>query len=391
MKQAVVLAAGEGRRLQPLTMNKPKAMLSVGGKPIIHYVIEALTANGINDIVIVVGYKKELIFNYIGDGSQFNAKITFINQDKQLGSSHALAQAAAALEDEFLVLSGNTLIVPETISRFIKQKVPSILIKKADYPSHYGVVSFENGYLLDIVEKPIQAKSDFISTGIYLFSRNQLHYLQSELTIPEAINSMLAEDVAITVLETQKNWLNVIYPWDILKLNSTILQHIQASQSGVIEAGVQLKGNVSIGQDTLIRSNSYITGPVTIGKGCDIGPNVCISPSTSIGDNVVISPFTEIKNCVIGNDVRISSGTALEDTVIDDGCLVGPNFIVRSEESDVKVDEDHFRVKTGAVIGSSCQIGALVTARAGTIIGDNTRINSMKVISGNIPQRSWIV
>jgi NDP-sugar pyrophosphorylase family protein len=163
------------------------------------------------------------------------------------------------------------------------------------------------------------------------------------------------------------------------------------SQSGNIESGVQLKGKVSIGQDTVIRSNTYIVGPVTIGKGCEIGPNACIFPSTSIGNNVIISPFTELRNCVIGDDVRIASGSSLEDTVMDNGCNIGANFIVRSEETDVKVDEEHHTIKTGAMVGSSCQIGNIVTARAGTIIGNNTQISGMKMISGNIPERSLVV
>ena len=185
--------------------------------------------------------------------------------------------------------------------------------------------------------------------------------------------------------------MDVVYPWDILRLNSIILRDIRFSQNGFTESGVQLKGEISIGQDTVIRSNSYIVGPVTIGKGCEIGPNVCIFSSTSIGDNVIISPFTELRNCVIGDDVRIASGAALEDTVVDNGCSVGANFIVRSEETEVKVDEEHHAVKTGAMVGSFCQIGNMVTARAGTIIGNNAHISSLKLINGNIPERSLIV
>jgi len=391
MKQAVILAAGEGRRLQPFTVNKPKAMLSVGGKPIIHHVIEALTSNGIRKIVIVVGYKKELIYDYIGDGQRFNAEISFITQSKQLGSAHALAQAANNLEDQFLVLSGNTLIIPETITGFLRHQSPAILITKADYPSHYGVVSFEGDQLLGIIEKPASANSDFVSTGIYLFDRSLLPFIESDLAMPNAINSMLSSGISVKVVEVENTWLNVIYPWDILKLNSIILQYNKLSQSGTIEPGVQIKGEVSIGEGTVIHSNTYLVGPATIGKGCEIGPNACIFPHTSIGDNVVIAPFCEIKNCVIGSDVRLASGAALEDSVIDNGCNIGANFIVRSEEAEVKVNNEHYTVKTGAMLGGMCQIGNLVVARAGTIIGSNTRINSIKSIGGNIPEKSWIV
>ena len=391
MKQAVILAAGEGRRLKPFTVNKSKAMLSIAGKPIIRYVIDALTANGIRDIVIVAGYEKEQIFDYIGDGKQFGAEVTFVIQNKQLGTAHALTQAKKALNNEFLVLSGNRLISAETISRIVQTEAPAILIKKADYPSLYGVVNFKDSKLNGIVEKPVQAASDYISTGIYAIKKSLFKYIEAELTLPNVFNSMIAEGITVKVLETLNTWLDVIYPWDILNLNAVVLRNIQSSQNGIIEAGVQLSGNVSIGKDSIIHSNSYIMGPVTIGNGCQIGPNVCIFPATSIGDNVIISPFTELRNCVIGNDIKIASGAALEDTIIDNGSNAGAHFTVCSEKTEVKVDEVHYEVKTGAMVGSSCQIGNLVTARAGTIIGNNTKINCLKVVSGNIPERSLII
>lgn len=391
MKQAVILAAGEGRRLKPFTVNKPKVMLSIAGKPILHYVIESLIANGIRDIVIVVGYQKEKVYDYVGDGKQYGANITFVTQNKQLGTAQALYMAKEALEDEFLVLNGNRLISPDTISRFVRESPPAILIKKVDDASRYGVVRFNNGLLSRIIEKPDLIESDFVSTGIYAFPKYISRYIEGELKIPDAVNKMLSDGVLINAFETEGTWLDVVYPWDIINLNAIILRTLPFSQSGNIETGVQLKGKVNIGQDTVIRSNSYIVGPVTIGKGCEIGPNVCIFPSTSVGDNVVISPFTELRNCVIGDDVRVASGSSLEDSVIDSGCNIGANFVVRSEDAEVKVDEEHYVVKTGAMVGSSCQIGNLVTIRAGTIIGNNTQINSLKLVSGNIPERSMVV
>ncbi|MBM4433266.1 MAG: nucleotidyltransferase family protein, partial [Chloroflexi bacterium] len=103
MKQAIILAAGEGQRLRPFTVNKPKAMLSIAGKPILGYVIEALVANGIRNIVIVVGYKKEEVYNWLGTVEQPGVEITFVTQEKQLGTAHAMAQARELAEEEFLV------------------------------------------------------------------------------------------------------------------------------------------------------------------------------------------------------------------------------------------------------------------------------------------------
>ena len=90
MKQAVILAAGEGQRLRPFTVNRPKAMISVADKPILQFIIESLAQNGIRDVVLVVGYRKEQVFDYLGSGERCGVNITYVNQTSQLGTAHAL-------------------------------------------------------------------------------------------------------------------------------------------------------------------------------------------------------------------------------------------------------------------------------------------------------------
>jgi len=391
MKQAVILAAGEGLRLRPFTVNKPKAMISIAGKPVIQYVLEALAANGIRDIILVVGYQKEQIFDYVSDGKQFGVEVKYIHQEHLLGTGHALAQAEGSTDEEFLVLAGNKLIKAETIEQIVKTNPPSILIKTVKDPCGYGVVVFKDGKIAGIVEKPSRALSSHINTGIYALNRQVFRYLRSELALPEAINQMLARGENMNVVETEQTWLDIVYPWDILTLNALLLQNIKSFQNGIIEAGVHLQGNVSIGKDSLIRSNSYIVGPVVIGKGCEIGPNVCIFPSSSIGDNVTVGSFTEINNCVIENDVYINSQCLVRDSVIDNGSVIGSQFTTISEEADVKVDHEFHRVKTGVMLGRSCRIGSAVTAEAGTIIGNYCQVRPLKLVSGTIADRSLVV
>jgi len=91
-------------------VNRPKVMLSIAGKPILQYVIEALAQKGIRDIVLVVGYHKEQVLDYFGSGELFGVDLTYVTQERQLGTAHALAQAKGAIKDSFLVLPGDNLI-----------------------------------------------------------------------------------------------------------------------------------------------------------------------------------------------------------------------------------------------------------------------------------------
>ena len=390
MKQAVILAAGEGQRLRPFTATKPKVMLTIADKPILQWVIEALAKNGIRNIVLVVGYRREQVFDYMGKGDKFGVEITYVIQERQVGTAHALAQAKDAVAHEFLVLSGDNLIGADTIASFSTQKPNALLVKRVDNPVGYGVVTIDNGAVKNIMEKPKEATGNIINTGIYAFTTEIFNFIEPELDIPDVLNKMVMQGYPISALEIEGTWLDVVYPWDILSLNDTIIRQIPASSGGTIEAGVTIKGPVSIGKDTVIRSHSYIDGPVVIGNGCDIGPNVCITAATSIGDNVVVSPFTQIKNCVIGDDISFGPGCIIQDSVIDEGCVIGGHFTAFSGQGEVKVDSEYHPVNIGVMLGESCQVSSGVVAQPGTIIGNHCQIQAMKLISGRLPDRSLV-
>jgi len=103
MKQAVILAAGEGQKLRPFTVTRPKGMISIADKPVLQYIVESLVQAGVRDLVIVVGYRKEQVFDYMGSGEKFGVKITYVVQTQQLGTAHALARVKDIVDDRFLV------------------------------------------------------------------------------------------------------------------------------------------------------------------------------------------------------------------------------------------------------------------------------------------------
>jgi glucose-1-phosphate thymidylyltransferase len=390
MKQAIVLAAGEGQRLRPFTATRPKVMLEIAGKPILQYVIEALAQNGIRDIVLVVGYYKEQIFDYFGNGQYFGVKLEYVKQDKQLGTAHALAHARDIASDEFMVLAGDNLIDAETITELSTVRSPAILLKKVADVRRYGVVTVENGEIREIIEKPEEPRAETINTGTYIFSKDIFRFIGEELDLPEVVNKMLRAGITIRGIETRGTWLDVVYPWDIIKLNGAILGKLKSQHGGTIEQGVTIKGPVAIGRGTVIRSNSYIAGPVLIGENCDIGPNVCIMPATSLGNNISISPFTVIDNSVIGDDVNIGPASILEDTFIDNACTINGHFTACKGEADIKVDNTHYSIDIGALIGSGCIIGSNVVAQPGVILGNYCTVQPMKIIGGRLPDKARV-
>jgi UDP-N-acetylglucosamine diphosphorylase/glucosamine-1-phosphate N-acetyltransferase len=390
MKQAVILAAGEGQRLRPFTLNRPKAMLAIADKPILQFVVESLVAAGIRDIICVVGYRKEQVFDYIGSGEQFGAEITYVTQEAQLGTAHALAQVREKAAEEFLVLPGDNLIEAGTIAGFIGIKPPALLVKRVSNPTRYGVVNIEDGEVKAILEKPREAQGNLVNTGIYAFDREIFPFTENVLDIPDTLNNMIAMGRTIEALETEGTWLDIVYPWDIISLNDAILSGIAVNVGGTIEPGVSLKGNVEVGEGTVIRSGSCIYGPAVIGSGCDIGPHVCVMPATSIGDNVVISPFTEVRNSVIGDDVNIGTGSIISDSVIGKGCLIKGRFTAIGGCSEVRINGETPAIDVGVIMGEDCRVANNVTAQPGANIGNYCEIQMSKLITGKLPDRSLV-
>lgn len=389
MKQAVILAAGEGQRLRPFTVNRPKVMLSIAGRPILSYVIDALAKNGIRNIVMVVGYRKDQIFDYFGSGERFGIEITYVAQERQLGTAHALAQAQGVIADEFLLVPGDNLIEAETISKFVDVQPEAVLVKKVDHPRRYGVVDIKEDEVKRITEKPDEAGSNIISTGTYVFSKEIFRFIGPELDVPAVVNKMIAQGKTIKSVLTVGVWLDAVYPWDILSLNDAVLRRVQPELSGTIESDVTVKGKVAIGNNTVLRSFSYVSGPVVIGEECDIGPSVCVQPSSSIGNNVVISPFSVIRNSVIGDDVNIGPGCLIYNSVIDKGSIIQGKFTAFGGPAEVKIDNEYHTVNMGLMAGEGCRLGTNVMAQAGTIIGNYSQVQG-KVVSGRLPDRSVV-
>jgi glucose-1-phosphate thymidylyltransferase len=386
--KAVILAAGEGKRLRPFTETMPKVMLPVCNKPVLEHVFDAVKNTGIDEIILVVGYKKEVIMDYFKDYKKL--KITYAVQDKQLGTAHALLKAKKHIKNSFIVLAGDNIIDQKSISKLIQDKSDySILIKEHSHPSKYGMVFIEKGNLKKLVEKPKKETGKFISTGIYKLPKTIFKNIE-ELTsqgiygLSSVIQSILNKGETFNTIIADL-WMDIVYPWDLIHVNDAMIHNSSFSKGGVIEKGVTLKGDVSVGKNTKIYSGCYIVGPVIIGEDCEIGPNACIFPSTTIGNSSVVHPFSEIRNSVIMNDSHIGSNSSIKNSIVAQGNVIGDNFSSMPGENTLEVEGEFKKLTNlGVMIGEDCTIGRHVVVDPGIIIGRKCEITSMKRISKNI-------
>ena len=397
--KGVILAAGEGRRCRPLTQTRSKVMLPVGNRPFMEHVINALAANGIQDLYIVVGYQKERVMDYFEDGIDFGVRITYIEQNELLGTAHALRKAEAYVDEEFLVVNGDNLIDASAVRELVSAKGDNVILAALRrHSGDYGVLMVEQGRVKSIIEKPGRPCYGILNTGAYKFSPAIFDDLRGtpisergsyELT--ETISQMIADGKEIVPLISKGIWADAIFSWDLLNANGLALGMMNAKISGEVEQGAWIKGPVEVGEGSIIRSGSYLVGPISIGTDCDIGPCATILPSTTIGDSVRSSSHTEIKNSIIMNDARIGSGAIISDSVVGASCSLADQMIVESGPCVVEVEDAFLRAEFGAIFADDVMAGSRVLSHPGTLVGTGARIGSGTSIRGWIERESRVI
>jgi UDP-N-acetylglucosamine diphosphorylase/glucosamine-1-phosphate N-acetyltransferase len=383
--QAIILAAGEGIRVRPLTRSRPKAMIPVANRPIIEYVIEALLKNGIRDIVVVVGYRKEQVTRFLNG---LDVPIDVVVQEKQLGTAHALRCAESKIKGNFLVLPGDNYIDPQSIAR-IKDSPNAILVKEHPNPSNFGVVLLNNGLVTDIVEKPEHSPSFVVSTGIYSLEKTFFSYIRGN-DITDAIPAMIAAGEQIRAVHAD-DWQDAIFAWDLLKMNQRLLKNLPMAREGTTSRQTIIQGPVSIGKGTTIGPNTVITGPVVIGNDCTIGPNCVILPNTSIGSRVNLAPFTVIGNAIIMDDTEVGSHSHIIDTVAGERCTLADHTSVSTAAGLMDIEGCTIKSEFGAVLGDNTTSGPF-TVYKNCIVGNNVAIEGQKSITcRTIPDGSMVI
>ena len=384
--QAVILAAGEGTRVRPLTKSRPKGLIPVANRPIIEYTIRALNEAGIRDIIVVVGYRKEQVTRFL---NELDPGIEVVVQQKQLGTAHALKCAEPLITGNFLLLPGDNYIDPFSIAKIAKTE-NAMLVKDHPSPSNFGVVLIRDGFVTEIVEKPEHSPSFTVSTGIFSLTRDVFRYIKSN-DLTETIDCMIGDGVKIRAVNAE-DWQDALYPWDLIRMNERLLCGLDPEKNGTISKSAIILGAVSIGKGVVIGPYTVINGPVVIGKDSEIGAHCCIMPNTSIGVRGKIEPFSYISNCLFMDDVSIGSHSRVTDSVIGEGTRLSDHTGIGSRESVIEIEGCMVKVSFGAIIGDQVSASAFSTIR-GSIIGNGVIVgHEQRDLSGvTIPDNTLVI
>ena len=392
--KAIILAAGEGSRMRPLTYSRPKVMLPIANKPILEHLLIEVSKAGITDFIFIVGYCDEQVRYYFGNGDRWGVNIDYCTQRRQLGTADALKMAKGLVDGNFVVLNGDIVVADKDIRKVMGARDTTLGIIEARDTKGLGVVELSKGKVAHIYEKAEPPPSHIVNAGLYLFTPDIFDAIsqtgkspRGEYEITDSLQLMIDQGHRISYQEISY-WLDLSYPWDLLPANESLLSGIESQNLGKVEENVAMKRAVSIGEGTVVRSGSYIVGPVIIGQKCDIGPNCYIRPYTSIGDGCHIGSAVEVKNSIIMRGSKIPHHNYIGDSIIGEDCNLGAGTKI----ANLRLDKKHIwvagidtkRRKLGAIIGDGVETGINACINVGSMIGNNTRIGAGAIASGVI-------
>jgi glucose-1-phosphate thymidylyltransferase len=324
--KGLILSGGKGTRLRPLTYTSAKQLVPVANKPVLFFGIEALVEAGIRDIGIVVGDTQAEIRAAVGDGSRWNARITYIEQDAPRGLAHAVLISEPFIDGQpFVMYLGDNLlnkgIVP-FVDQFVReQPAAQILLTPVPDPEMFGVAELQNGQVVRLVEKPKNPVSNLALVGVYMFSTAIFDSVKSikpsfrnELEITDAIQDLIDRGLTVTPHLVEGWWKDTGKLEDMLEANRLILETLGRRIDGKVDEASRIEGKVVIEAGAVVE-HSVIRGPAIIGANARI-VHAYIGPYTAIMNDVEIRD-SEIEHSIVLEGSKIQDlGTRVADSLI---------------------------------------------------------------------------
>ena len=400
IENALILAAGKGTRMWPLTEHMPKPLLPISGIPIIKRQIEELKKIGVKKIFILIGYQMKEISDYL-DKAETEIEINYIIQEEQKGTGHAVKMAEGKIKGSFYCLNGDIIVDAKNLRKMKDCKEMAMMVTNVDDGSNFGAIEGKNGYLVSIIEKGKSGKCK-INAGIFVFNdsiftaiRKTKKSIRGEYELTDALEIVSNQ---IQLIDYDGKWRDIGSPWDLISANEDYIGKNEEKINGIIEDNVFVNGKIELGKGSIIKSGTYVEGNVWIGENCIVGPNAYLRKGTVLCGSNKIGAFSEIKNSIFLKGAKAPHHNYVGDSIIGANSNLGSGTKIanlRFDKSTIQVTHkgkkiDSGRRKLGAIIGSNVNTGINASINAGTILGNDIKVGPNALVSGTYESRSTI-
>jgi len=370
--KAVVMAGGEGTRLRPLTVNRPKPMVPVVNRPVMEHIVSLVKSHGITDIIATLQYMPDVIQDYFRDGSDFGVDMSYSVEQSPLGTAGSVRQIAKDLDETFVVISGDALTDMDLtdLIRFHKQKgsVATLALTRVENPLEFGVVITDGaGRVVRFLEKPSWSEvfSDTINTGIYVLEPEVfelMEYGQNYDWSKDIFPKLLAAGRPMYGYVSRDYWCDIGSLAQCLQANEDCL----AGKVRVQMPGEEIRRGLWLGRNVEIDPTAEITPPVVLGDGAVIRRGARVGEFSVLGPNTTMDANAQLKRSVTMSQVYVGRGADVRASFIAKGVTIG----------------ERSSVGQGAVIGDDSQLGEGAMIKPGVklwpnkIIEAGTQVNS---------------
>jgi len=406
MIDVVILAAGPGKRLWPITNEIPKCMVRVMQKPLLQWMVEGVFPYARKIIVVVSAHKEKVIAHF--EKTPFAGKMVFVEQAEQKGTAHALSCAEKHVENNFVVLNGDNFFEPsfyDSLEREAQEQNWFLVGKRVSDKSAYGEIVEENGVLKELREKTGSQAEGLINTNAFFGPKKFFEFLlqvakspRGELELVDAINAF-AKKEKVRIVEQTGYWNDLGYYWNLLETSEFALRNLmQTKLSGTVESGVHAEGTLHLGTGSAIKAPSRIEGPVWVGENTVVGPHAFLRAGACIENECHVGS-SEIKNSIVMSKSNVPHFNYVGDSIICEDVNLGAGAIIANLRFDSKIVYSEIqgknvssgRRKLGCVIGAGTKVGINASFTCGKLIGSNCKIYPRVFIKNNVPDDSIVM
>ncbi len=354
--KAVVMAGGEGSRLRPLTIGRPKPMVPMVSKPVMGHILDLLKRQGITEVVVTLHFMPEVIQSYFGDGHGLGIKIYYAIEENPLGTAGSVKNAQEFLDEPFLIISGDAVtdINLQQVIGFHQEKgsEATLTLYRVPNPLEYGVIITDpDGKITQFLEKPSWGEviSDTVNTGIYVIDPTVLGLIEEGVPTDwskDVFPQLLAAGRPLYGYVADGNWTDVGDISEYMRASGDVLYHRVQTE----DLGEHIGGDVWVGEDVEIAPDAQLYGPVYLGDEVKIKGGVIIHGPTVVRDYTIVDNRVHIDRSIIWRN-----------------CYIGEGAEVR-----------------GAIVGRQCTIKSKAVLFEGVVLGDNSIVGEGAVLHSNV-------
>lgn len=332
--KAMILAAGVGSRLDPLTRQTPKPMVPIVNKPVITHIIDDLKKHGVTEIMVNLHYLGGVIADYLSDGSRFGIPITCVQEDQLWGDAGSVKRAEEFFKDgTFLIVGGDDISDMDLSALFQfhadRKATGTIALTDVDDPSQFGIVlTDDDGRINRFLEKPKgEVFSKTANTGVYVLEPEVFDLIPPNMFYGfgnDVFPQLLASGKPFYGFRTHSYWKDV---GNIAVYKQTNFDALTGKVALHLPMPQQSEG-VYVSASAIVDPGATLTPPVAIGDHATIGPGAALGPNAIIGDHSTIEANTTLVDTIVWDNATVQAGTHLERCIVGHGSIVSTNTAI---------------------------------------------------------------